>query len=85
MRFRVLLYSKSLFMFKNFKESLLTKRVLLGFVIGGIAGYLYYYFIGCSGGTCPITSNPWITTFYFAFAGVLLTYKHKTHEQDSIH
>jgi hypothetical protein len=30
----------------------------LGVIIGGILGYLYYHFVGCSSGTCAITGNP---------------------------
>lgn len=41
-------------------------------VIGGLGGYLYWYFIGCTSGTCPITSK-WInTTLYGALLGYLL-------------
>jgi hypothetical protein len=29
---------------------------LIGAFTGGVAGYLYYYFIGCSTGNCAITS-----------------------------
>ncbi|MBK5719592.1 hypothetical protein JGH11_01775 [Dysgonomonas sp. Marseille-P4677] len=31
---------------------------LVGAISGGITGYLYWYFIGCSSGTCPITASP---------------------------
>lgn len=34
-------------------------RPFLGIAAGGIGGYLYYYFIGCNSGTCPITSSPY--------------------------
>jgi hypothetical protein len=27
-------------------------------LVGGLAGFLYYYFIGCNSGTCAITSKP---------------------------
>ena len=30
-----------------------------GVLGGGGLGFLYYRFIGCSTGTCPLTSNPW--------------------------
>jgi hypothetical protein len=40
-------------------------------LIGAIAGYAYYHYIGCSSGTCPITSNPWISTTYGAVVGAL--------------
>lgn len=39
---------------------------------GAILGYAYYHFIGCNSGTCPITSNPYISTAYGAFMGLIL-------------
>ncbi len=38
-------------------------------LIGGLLGYLYYHFIGCSSGSCPITGNPFISTVYGALIG----------------
>ena len=32
------------------------------FTVGGaLVGLAYYYFVGCSTGACPLTSNPFIT------------------------
>jgi len=45
---------------------------IIGVALGGIAGFMYYYKIGCSSGTCPITSNPWISTIWGAVMGYLL-------------
>lgn len=45
------------------------KRLLFGF-IGAAGGYAYYTFIGCNGG-CPITGDPWVSTAYGAFLGLL--------------
>ena len=42
---------------------------LIGIMAGAIGGYLYYYFIGCSSGTCPITSKPLNSTVYGALMG----------------
>jgi hypothetical protein len=43
------------------------------FVLGGaVAGYLYYRFVGCRTGACPITSSPIISTIYGAMIGFLL-------------
>ena len=42
-------------------------RVVLAVLAGGGAGYLYYATIGCMTGTCPITSNPFLTTGLGAF------------------
>ena len=47
------------------------KFALLGIILGAAGGYAYYYFIGCSTGTCPITSNPIISTGYGALLGGL--------------
>lgn len=47
-------------------------KPFLGVVIGGIAGFLYYRFVGCSSGTCAITSNPYISTLFGAFFGFYL-------------
>jgi hypothetical protein len=53
-----------------------TKRALpVG--LGATAGYAYYYFIGCVSGTCPITSNPWISTAYGALLGFFMMPREK--------
>lgn len=46
-------------------------------LIGGIAGFSYYYFIGCYSGSCPISSNPYISTVYGAAAGLLMAWDNK--------
>lgn len=48
------------------------KLYLLGAVLGAIAGYLYWQQIGCSTGTCMITSKPINSTLYGALMGALL-------------
>jgi hypothetical protein len=47
-------------------------KIIVGVVIGGAAGFLYYRFIGCAAGTCRITRNPYISTAYFALLGALI-------------
>jgi hypothetical protein len=39
--------------------------------VGGIAGFGWYYFVGCATGACPISSNPYISTGYGALVGAL--------------
>ncbi|MHA8091428.1 DUF6132 family protein [Aquirufa regiilacus] len=45
---------------------------ILGGLFGGIAGYFYWRDIGCSTGTCPITSKPMNSIIYFAVLGYLM-------------
>ena len=47
-------------------------RIILGVLVGGGLGFAYYKFVGCSSGTCPLTSNPIISAIYGAVLGVLL-------------
>ena len=48
------------------------KLTIIGIMIGAIGGYMYYYFVGCSTGSCAITSKPWNSTLYGALMGGLL-------------
>jgi hypothetical protein len=52
----------------------LKKNILLvmGVSLGALAGFLYWKFIGCSSGTCAITSNPYNSTIYGAAMGGFL-------------
>jgi len=47
------------------------KLIIIGIIAGAVAGYLYYYFIGCAGGSCSITSKPLNSTLYGALMGGL--------------
>jgi hypothetical protein len=44
---------------------------LIGIVLGAVGGYLYYHFVGCSSGSCAITSKPVNSTLYGAMMGGL--------------
>ncbi|MGM0461757.1 MAG: DUF6132 family protein [Fibrobacterota bacterium] len=48
-------------------------RQIIGIVLGAGAGFLLYRLVGCSTGTCPITSNPLVSVLYGAFLGFLFT------------
>ena len=69
--------------FKNKMEHLYQwikarKRItysILGVATGIVAGYLYYYFLGCNSGTCPITSSPWSSMGIGGLMGWLLVSK----------
>jgi len=54
------------------KTLLKYKLTILGVIVGAIAGYVYYHFVGCTSGTCLITSRPLNSTAYGALMGGLL-------------
>lgn len=48
-------------------------KYLIGALLGGVLGYFVIYrIIGCSIGSCSITSNPYLATLYGVIFGVLL-------------
>jgi hypothetical protein len=60
------------------------KLILTGAVLGAFGGYIYYHLIGCSNGTCLISSKPVNCTVYFALLGAILfsLFKRKTDDQE---
>jgi hypothetical protein len=58
---------------KEFFKSWYFWKPFLGVAIGGSAGFLYYYFVGCTSGTCAITSNPYGSMLMGGFLGFFLT------------
>ena len=48
------------------------KLILLGLLIGAVAGYIYWQQVGCSSGTCRITSKWPNSTAYGALMGGLV-------------
>lgn len=48
------------------------KLTIIGIVLGAVAGYAYYHFVGCLSGTCAITSKPLNSTLYGALMGGLI-------------
>ena len=64
------------------------KKLLIFSGVGASLGFAYYYFIGCQSGSCPITSNPIISTLYGLMVGVVAgfdirIFKSNKPEQDS--
>lgn len=47
------------------------KASLIGIAVGAIAGWAYYYFIGCNSGLCVIASNWQVAVPYGAVMGLL--------------
>jgi Family of unknown function (DUF6132) len=65
------------------------RLTIIGIALGSIAGYLYWRNIGCSSGTCLITSKPVNATLYGALMGGLIfsmfTTKKIKSDQDDKH
>jgi len=60
------------------------KLYIIGAIVGAIAGYAYWFYVGCASGTCGITSKPVNSTLYGALMGSLffgLFKKNKVQEQ----
>ena len=45
---------------------------IIGGIIGAVGGYLYYIYIGCDSGSCPITSSPTMSVIWGAAMGGLI-------------
>lgn len=45
---------------------------LIGIFVGAIAGYLYWYNVGCATGTCLIKSSPYLMIIYGSLIGSVL-------------
>jgi hypothetical protein len=46
--------------------------IAIGIILGALAGFANYKFIGCKTGVCPLNSNPWIATIYGMVLGALI-------------
>lgn len=56
------------------KKGGMDMKYIIGAAVGAVLGYFVFYrLIGCSGGTCPITSNPYTSIVYGGVLGVLLS------------
>lgn len=55
------------------KWAIKNRLYFIGAALGAIAGFLYWKYVGCLTGTCAITSNPIISTLYFAATGALVS------------
>ena len=45
---------------------------ILGIALGAGAGFAYWYFIGCTTGSCAITSSPLNSSIYGGVMGALV-------------
>lgn len=49
-------------------------RFVAGIALGAFLGFLYYRFVGCRTGMCPITSNPFSSIIFGAVLGGLMAW-----------
>lgn len=52
-------------------------------IVGACAGFAYYYYVGCLSGSCPLSSNPYISTAYGALVGTILSMNGKSKNKES--
>jgi LytS/YehU family sensor histidine kinase len=57
---------------KEFFGSSYFWKPFLGVFIGALVGFLYYYFVGCSSGSCAITSNPYMSVLWGGLFGLFI-------------
>ena len=57
-------------------------RILLGIVSGAFLGLLYWNFIGCNGGSCPLTSNPYQSTLFGGLIGGIFANDNKKEKKN---
>lgn len=58
------------------------KPEITGVIIGAAGGFLYWRFVGCSGGSCPITSSPGLSVLWGGVLGGLLLSMFKKRSPD---
>ena len=61
---------------KTFKELIRSSyfwKPASGVLIGGTLGFLYYYFVGCTSGSCAITSSPISSIIMGGVLGLFIT------------
>lgn len=61
------------FVKKSWEKSIY--RIIAGGLLGAGAGWLYWTFIGCNGGSCPLTSNAPQTILIFSLFGMWYNYR----------
>lgn len=66
----------------KFDKKSIGKYALFGLAGAGL-GYAYYFYIGCAGGSCPISSNPVVSTIYGSVLGVLLAFPGKKEKDEN--
>ena len=47
-------------------------KIVIGVIVGAIIGFAIGYFGKCASGTCPMTSNPWVSMVIGAVFGLMI-------------
>jgi hypothetical protein len=58
---------------QNKKVPVMLVRAILGIVLGGLCGFGLHRYVGCTDGTCLITSSPWGSVIYCMILGFVLS------------
>ncbi len=53
---------------------MLVLRLLIGAALGAAFGLAFHRFIGCRGGGCPLSGNPWLAVLTWSLFGVLFAF-----------
>ena len=56
---------------KNCKLTSILRAIALP-LVGSAGGWLYYRYVGCTTGTCAVTSSLWLSTGFGCILGSLL-------------
>jgi hypothetical protein len=56
---------------KEFFRSSFFWKPFFAVIAGGIAGFLFYYFVGCTSGKCAITNDPYGSVITGSILGFL--------------
>ncbi|MGQ7868324.1 DUF6132 family protein [Sunxiuqinia sp. sy24] len=57
------------------------KWQIVGTLVGAFAGFLYWHYIGCNSGTCPIQANWHTSSLYGGLMGFLISDMKKSKEK----
>ena len=68
-------YSDKAAVFLKYAYNSKIVRLLAGAAIGAVLGELYWEFIGCNSGSCPLTSSQLKTILFFTVMGGWFTYR----------
>ena len=49
-------------------------KPLIGGLLGGGLGFIFWRFVGCTTGACPLEKNPYLAVLYGMVLGVFIAY-----------